>query len=424
MKDFTAIVLAAGKGVRMKSPLPKVLHSLRGKPLLGYVLEELSSLKFIKQIIVVAGYKGKEVEAYVKGNFPKAFCVYQKKLLGTADAVKCAESKVKYDNVLILCGDAPLVTRKTISFFVNSYLAQNLPCLLITAQLDSANEFGRIIRDDSGKVKAVVEQIVLEENKKISQPHKNFREVNSGIYAFDREALFENLKTVQLNPVKKEYFFTDIVEVLYNRGYKAGAYLLNNWEEMLGINSQQDLCAAEKILYKRAVDKFLEEGVRIIDPQTTFINEATRIGKGTIIYPFTFIERDVIIGANCALGPFVHLREGTRLAEGTHVGNFTEICRSRLGKNVRAKHFSYLGDAVIGDNVNIGAGAVVANYDGKHKHRTVISKNAFIGSDTVLVAPVTVGKGASTGAGSVVTRNVKAKTVVVGVPAKPLKKKK
>ncbi|MDP2922891.1 MAG: sugar phosphate nucleotidyltransferase [Candidatus Omnitrophota bacterium] len=424
MKDFTAIVLAAGKGVRMKSPLPKVLHKIRGKPLIGYVLEELAALKFIKQIIVVVGYKGKEVESYVKENFPKASCVYQKKLLGTADAVKPTQHKVKYNNVLILCADAPLVTRKTIFSFLHSYVTQNLPCSLITAYVESTNEFGRIVRDDSGRVKAIVEKIVLEDNKKTNQLRKDTKEVNSGIYAFDRETLFENLNAIQINPNKREYFFTDIVEIMYNRGYRIGACSLSDPQEMLGINNQRDLCMAEKILYKRVVDKFLDEGVRIIDPQSTFIDEGVRIGKGTIIYPFTFIQRNVIIAANCVLGPFIHLREGTYIAAGTHLGNFIEICRSRIGKNVRAKHFGYLGDTTVGDNVNIGAGTVVANFDGKNKNKTAISKNAFIGSDTVLVAPVNVGKYAVTGAGSVVTKNVKPRTIVVGVPAKLFKKKK
>jgi bifunctional UDP-N-acetylglucosamine pyrophosphorylase/glucosamine-1-phosphate N-acetyltransferase len=422
MKNFTAIVLAAGKGVRMKSSLPKVLHTLRGKSLLGYVIEELSSLKFIKQIIVVVGYKGKDVQAYLKDNYPKVSCVYQKKLLGTADAVKSAEGKVKFDDVLILCGDAPLISRQSLFNFLQGYAAQNSLCSVITANMDNVNELGKILRDDTGRIKAIIENIVLQDNRNIARLNRDLKEANSGIYAFDRETLFENLRSIQINPAKKEYFFTDIVEILYKHGYKVGSYLIGNNEEILGINNQNDLCAAGKILYKRTVDRFLEDGVRIIDPQTTFIDDGVKIAKDTIIYPFTFIERNVIIGARCTLGPFVHLREGTRIAANTHVGNFAEICRSRLGKNVRVKHFSYLGDTAVGDNVNIGAGTVVANYDGKNKHKTTISKNAFIGSDTVLIAPVNIGKGATTGAGAVVTKNVKPKTVVVGVPARLFKK--
>lgn len=422
MKDFTAIVLAAGKGVRMKSSLPKALHTLRGKPLVGYVLDELTSLKFIKQVIVVLGYKGKEVEKYIKDNFPKAICIYQSKLSGTADAVKTVEGKVKFNDALILCGDAPLITRKTLLKFLEDYTAQNLLCSIVSANVDNANELGKILRDDTGKIKTIIEKVVLQDNANARRLSRDLKEANSGIYVFDRETLFENIKSIQINPVKREYFFTDIIEILYNRGYKIGSYFINDCEEILGINNQRDLCAAEKILYRRAVDRFLEEGVRIIDPQSTFINEGVKIAKETIIYPFTFIERDVIIGARCVLGPFIHVREGTRIAANTHLGNFVEICRSRLGKNVRAKHFSYLGDAAVGDNVNIGAGTVVANYDGKNKYKTIISKNAFIGSDTVLIAPVSVGKGAVTGAGSVVTKNVKAKTVVAGVPARLFKK--
>jgi bifunctional UDP-N-acetylglucosamine pyrophosphorylase/glucosamine-1-phosphate N-acetyltransferase len=370
------------------------------------------------------GYQAREVEAYLKENFSAVKCVHQGKLLGTADAIKCAQSKIKHDDVLILCADAPLISAKTLSSFVGAYLNKNLTCSLITAHIDEPTALGKILRDDAGKVKAIVEQIVLEQNHKKSQTTKDFSEANSGIYAFDKETLYENLKSIPLNPLKKEYFFTDIVEILYNRGYKIGSYLVGDSRQILGINNQRDLARCEKILYERATDKLLDEGIRIIDPATVFIDEGVKVGEGTIIYPFTFIERDVIIGAHCALGPFIHLRPGTRIDADTHLGNFIEVCRSRLGKNVRVKHFSYLGDAQVADNVNIGAGTVTANYDGENKHKTVISKNAFIGSDTVLIAPVVVGKNAVTGAGSVVTRNVKRNSVVVGVPAKPLKKRK
>jgi bifunctional UDP-N-acetylglucosamine pyrophosphorylase/glucosamine-1-phosphate N-acetyltransferase len=419
--SFTAVVLAAGKGVRMKSNLPKVLHELRAKPLIGYVLTQLKSIKAIKQIVVVTGYKAALVETYVRNNFRGIEFVRQHKLQGTADAVKCARSKVRRDNVLIICADTPLITKETISAFILSYEKQNSHCAVISACVEADNDLGRVIRDEQGNIKAICERQDL---AKYLYGHRNLREVNSGIYAFDKHILFENLGEIERNEKKGEFFFTDIIEILYRKNIFANSYLLNHNEEILGINSRKELALAEKILNNRAVERFIEAGVKVIDPQTTFVNDNVKIGKNTLIYPFTFIEKNVIIGAHCSLGPFIHLREGTVVASNTHLGNFVEICRSKIGAHSRVKHFSYLGDATIGTNVNIGAGTVIANYDGKTKNKTTIEKNVFVGSDTVLVAPVKVGKSAITGAGSVITKNVKAKTIVVGVPAKPLKKTK
>ncbi len=415
--NFTAIVLAAGKGVRMKSDIPKVLHALGAKPLIGYVLEQLKSIKNIKQVIVVTGYEAKSVESYVKKKFKNIEFVRQRQLLGTADAVKCAEEKVKYENVLILCADAPLITRETILSFLESYENEKLTASLISAYIDKKNDLGRIIRDSYGGVKSICEASDLRKhmNLKIS-----LKEVNSGIYAFECRALFENLKYIKKNENKGEYYFTDLIEILYNNGIKIGSYVLSDSDEILGINSPKELSLAERIINKRALECFMSSGVRIMDPQSTFIGENVKIGKNTLIYPFTFIERNVIIGVRCQVGPFAHLREGTRISDDTAVGNFAEICRSRVGKNTRIKHFSYIGDTTIGDNVNIGAGTVVANYNGKTKNKTIIEKGAFIGSDSILVAPVKIGKSAKTGAGSVVLKNVKAKETVVGVPAKAL----
>ncbi|MFA5270710.1 MAG: NTP transferase domain-containing protein [Candidatus Omnitrophota bacterium] len=417
--NFTAIVLAAGKGVRMKSELPKVLHTLSGKPLIGYCLEQLKSIKNIKQIIVVTGYGAQSVETYVKNNFKGVEFARQKKLLGTADAVKCARAEVKYENVLILCADAPLITAETLSSFMASYESEKLTASIITAYIDKKNDLGRIIRDTYGAIKSICEVSDLRKhiNLKIS-----LKEVNSGIYAFNRRTLFENLKYIKRNEIKGEYYFTDTIEILYNNGIKIGSYVLSDSDEILGINSPRELSLAERIINKRVVEYFMASGVRIMDPQSTFIAENVKIGKNTLIYPFTFIERNVIIGVRCEIGPFAHLRQGVCISDDTAIGNFTEISRSKVGKNTRIKQFSYIGDATIGDNVNIGAGTVVANYNGKTKNKTIIEKGASIGSDSVLVAPVKIGKSAITGAGSVVLKNVKGGETVVGVPAQVLKK--
>lgn len=416
MRQFTAVVLAAGRGERMKSPLPKVLHDLNGLPLIHYVLRELFSFKrYIKQIVVVVGYKGKDVQGYVEKNFRGVDFVYQKEVLGTAHAVGCAGGKVKYGDVLVMCADTPLITSKAISLFISSYLKEKTDSSLITAYLDENNELGRISRDSRGQIEGIKEKIELKEDEDI-------KEVNSGIYLFDRQVLFNNLKKVEKNKKKGEYFLTDIINILYKQGNKVGTYILENNEEILGVNNRRDIYKAAVILRKRLIDKFIDKGVIIFDYQSTFIEEGVKIGQNTIIYPFTFIEKDVIIGNNCSVGPFARLRRGTRIEDFTQLGNFLEVCRCKVGKHVKIKHFSYLGDTQIGDNVNIGAGTVVANYDGVKKNKTRIDKDVFVGSDTVIVAPVKIGKGAVTGAGSVVTKNVKPHTVVVGVPAKVLKK--
>ncbi|MBU1524538.1 MAG: NTP transferase domain-containing protein [Candidatus Omnitrophica bacterium] len=418
MKNWTAVVLAAGRGTRMESDLPKVLHDLKGKPLIYYVLKELVSLKrYIRQIIVVVGYQGCFVEESIKKHFKDIGFAYQKKKLGTADAVRCVQKKVKHQNVLVLCGDAPLITKKTLSSFIAFSLRKKFLCSLISAEVNERNSLGRIIRDREGRIKAICEK---------GEPAKGFlsNEVNSGIYAFDRGILFNNLKKIKKNKKKGEYFLTDIVEILYEAGYSTGSFISESSEEILGINTLEDLCRVENIMRMRILDGLMAEGVRIVDSSTTFIEHGVKIGKGTLIYPFTFIEKDVIIGGNCFLGPFIHLRSGSRIKNSTCLGNFVEVNRSVVGPRVKMKHFGYLGDTTVESDVNVGAGVVVANFDGKSKNKTYIRKNAFIGSDTVLVAPVKVGKGAVTGAGSVVTKDVRAKEVVAGVPARPLKKSK
>ncbi len=410
--------------MRMKSPIPKVLQPLRGRPLICHVLGELSSLHFIKQIIVVVGHEAGDVQQQVKSIFKNVEFVHQKKLLGTADAVMSAKEKVRYSNVLVLCADTPLVTKATLAAFSQAYLKERVAGSLITAIVDFRNELGKIVRDKDGNIKAIREKVDLGNDVVSRLAQGAMKEINSGIYAFDRDAMLENLLKIQPNQNKGEYFLTDIIEIMYNDGNRISSYILEENEEVLGINSQKDLAMAERVLNQRVLGRLMDTGVKIMDPSSTVIAEGAKIGKNTLIFPFTFIERNVIIGSHCTLGPFIHLREGTRVADNTGLGNFVEICRSKIGKHAKIKHFSYIGDATVGDEVNIGAGTVVANFDGKNKNKTVIGKGAFIGSDTVLVAPVKIGKKALTGAGSVVTKNVGPSLMVVGVPARLLQKGK
>ncbi|HIE35763.1 MAG TPA: bifunctional N-acetylglucosamine-1-phosphate uridyltransferase/glucosamine-1-phosphate acetyltransferase [Candidatus Omnitrophica bacterium] len=414
-EKISAIVLAAGKGKRMRSSFPKVLQDLKGRPLIWYVLKNLTSLKYINQIIVVLGYRAKDVQEQVNKEFKGIEFVCQKEILGTAHAVKCTKRIVKNKNVLVICADTPLITKNTLYKFVSSFLKSKSICSLIVAYQKEKTDLGRIVRDREGKIMAIKEKIEL-------KGKENFREINSGIYCFKKELLFENLDKIKKNKRKKEYFLTQIIEIFYRQGYKIDTYLLDDEKEILGVNTKRDLLKVEKILQERICGKFIEKGVKIVDPQTTFINEEVKIGKDTTIFPFTFIEKDVIIGNNCLIGPFIHLREGTKIEDNTNLGNFLEICRSRIGKEVKIKHFGYIGDTTVEDKVNIGAGVVVANFDGKKKNKTYIKEGAFIGSDTILIAPVKVEKQSITGAGSVVTKNVAPFKVVVGVPARALRK--
>lgn len=425
MDNFTVVILAGGRGKRMNTTLPKALCDLLGQTLIYYPLKEALKLKkYLKEIIVVVGYKAKMVEEEVKKAFPnevKIKFVYQSKMLGTANALDVAYKKIKSDNVLVLCTDTPLISFETLKAFISSFLAKKLVCSILTADLRDENSLGVILRDKKGGVKGIKEKIAF-----TSKTAKELtgEEVNSGIYCFKRKTLKENLPKIKKNERKKEYFLTDIVEILYNQEERLGTYFLDRNDEILGINSQKDLWKVSKLMRQRVLEGLAAKGVKIIDPDTVFVEAGVKIGKNTIIYPFTFIEKGAIIGTNCSLGPFVRIRGNSSIGDSSQVGNFLEINRTQVGKKARIKHFGYLGDARIADKVNIGAGTVVANYDGKSKQKTDIEEGAFIGSDTILVAPIKVGKGAVTGAGSVVIKNVKPNTVVVGVPARVLKKKR
>jgi len=414
-KYFTAVVLAAGRGVRMKSGLPKVLNELCGRPMIYYVLKELAKLKGrVKQVIVVVGWGAPQVKKYLSGAFTGTEFVLQAKQLGTAHAVKCALRKVKHPDILLLCADAPLVKAQTLAKIMDEHVRQQCAVSLLTSQCADSPDLGRLLRDSSGNVRSIVEK--EEFSAKIPSC-----EVNSGMYCFETSALSQVLPQVRPNPSKGEYFLTDVVNIFYQAGRPVKAHQ-TDFDQIMGINSQNQLACAAAIMRERINDALMDAGVRLMDPATTFVDEGVKIGPGSVIYPFTFIEKDVRIGRNCVLGPFIRLRKGTRIADHTHLGNFVEVSRCTIGKNVRAKHFCFLGDTVVGARVNIGAGAVVANYDGKNKYETRIDQGAFIGSDSILVAPVNIGKAALTGAGSVVTHDVLAGAKVMGVPARPFGK--
>jgi bifunctional UDP-N-acetylglucosamine pyrophosphorylase / glucosamine-1-phosphate N-acetyltransferase len=415
-EKIAVIILAAGKSTRMKSELPKVLHELCGRPMLGYVLDLVSSLK-PAQMVAVLGFKQEQVRKFI----PKRIkIVIQKKLIGTANAVGAGLAGLRNfkGTVLVLYGDNPLLKKETLKDLLDRHLKNDSDATLLTAQLEKPAGYGRIIRDKYSSIQAIVE------DKDADEVQKEIKEINTGIMVFKKDKLQANLARIRPDNRKKEYYLTDIIEIFAKKDYLVGGVKIQDAQEALGINTRAELAKANAIMQKTINDKFMQEGVTLIDPASTFIHFGTKIGRDTVIYPFTVIERDVKIGKRCFVGPFAHLRVSVSLANDVTAGNFIEMVRSSVGAKTFIKHFSYLGDAVVGANANIGAGTVTANFDGENKHCTVIKDSVKIGSDTVIVAPVTIGKSAVTGAGSVVTKSIPDKAVVVGVPARILRKNK
>lgn len=413
-KEIAVIILAAGKSTRMKSEIPKVLHPLCGRPILGYVLDLVTGLK-PKQVVAVLGHK----QELVRKIIPKGVkVVIQKRLSGTADAVKTGLSALKgfKGMVLVLYGDAPLLKKDTLKKLLDYHLINNVDATLLTAQLKKPFGYGRIMRDKYFSICGIVEE------KDADEVQKEIKEINTGIMVFKKAVLENNLKYIRPNNLKKEYYLTDLIEILAKKRYLVDGVKVQDAQEALGINTRLELTGANTVMQKIINEKLMQEGVTLVDAGSTFINFGTKIGRDTVIYPFTVIERDVKIGKHCSVGPFAHLREGVKLGDYVTVGNFIEMVRSKIGAKTFAKHFSYIGDSTVGSSVNIGAGTVTANFDGLKKNYTVIKDNVKVGSDTIIVAPVTIGKSAVTGAGSVVTKDIPDKAVVVGVPARILRK--
>lgn len=415
-KNWSCIILAAGSGTRMKSRLPKVLHRVAGKSLLTRSLDLVNSLKKFKKKLVVVGHGANNLGALLPND---CISVRQKPLLGTGHALIQTLTPLKQfrGHVLVLCADVPLLKRETLKKFVEKHERGDYDCSILTGCVEDPFGYGRILRDQKAQaIKGIIEE------KEANNIEKRIHEINSGIYCFKWTELKKALRKIRIHQSKKEYYLTDVVEHLKKRN----AYCVADANEIQGINSRSQLAEAEKILRLRKCEALMDKGVSIMDPASTFIDDEVEIGKDSIIYPFTVIEGKVKIGRSCEIGPFSHLREGVILKDEVEIGNFVEVKKSKLAKGVKAKHLTYLGDAEIGEQTNIGAGTITANYDGEKKHLTSIGAKAFIGSGTILVAPVYIGKEAVTGAGAVVTRgkHVPDKSVVVGVPARILRKQK
>lgn len=415
MGKISAIVLAAGQGKRMRSSIPKVLHPISGMPMVLLVIDTLKKAGVSRIAVVVREGVRKALPDYVS-------VVDQSEPLGTGHAVSCTRRLFSgYDgDLLIACADMPLVKGDTIKRLVSTHKKSGVSCTIMTGIMDNPSGYGRIIRDNDGNVIQILED--SDSSKRIRQ----IKEVNSGMYCFKAKDLFRILSLVNRKNRQREFYLTDTVGLLIKNRSKVRAFCVEDPTEILGINSRKDLAVANRIMNTRILDMHMARGVTIVDPNTTYIDFRARIGKDTVINPFTVVRGDVRIGEYCEVGPFTHLRDKTVLKNGAEIGNFVEVKKSSIGRYTKAKHLTYLGDTIIGQKVNVGAGTITANYDGEKKYKTVIKDRAFIGTHTTLVAPVTVGRGAVTGAGSVVlrNRNVPANTVVVGVPARALRKVK
>lgn len=401
-----SIILAAGKGTRMKSEKPKVLHEIFNKSLLGYVIEAVNNTGLADENIVVVGHQAEKVEEYIESNYKNAKTVLQSPQLGTGHAVSMALPMLEnFDGeIIILCGDTPLITTETIKEFVEFHRKEKSDLTVMSAIFDNPTNYGRIIRNSDTSLNSIVEE------KDATIEQKKVKEVNAGIYCLNWGKIKPAFKDLKTNNAQGEYYLTDIVKWAGGKSLKTLAYTLKNNEEIYGINSKANLAEATKLLNKRIVKKHLDNGVTIIDPDSTWISPETEIEPDTIIYPSCYIEGKNKIGKNCKIGPFAHLRGDVVLEDNVKIGNFVEVKKTTIKSNTNACHLTYLGDSEIGSNVNIGAGTITANYNPltKVKSKTIIKDNAKIGSNSVLVAPVTIEEGANVGAVGVITKDIPA----------------
>ncbi|OGI00509.1 MAG: hypothetical protein A2Y25_03515 [Candidatus Melainabacteria bacterium GWF2_37_15] len=403
MKDSVkAVILAAGKGTRMKSSLPKVLHKILGKTIIERVVRAVLKLKNTTEIIVITGYKSEEVQNSLK-NYPVT-AILQEPQLGTGHAVAQAKDNLAgFDGtVLITCGDTPLLTSETLAEFVKFHKGSGSCLTVMSAIFDDPTNYGRIIRNLQGNIEKIVEE------KDANSTEKAVKEINAGVYCLDWKHVASAFNELTNNNQQGEYYLTDVVDWVVRKELKASIYTLKNNYEIFGINSQKHLAEAIKILNTLTIEKLMDEGVTFISPENTLISPETVIGKDSIVYPGCVIEGENIIGENCIIGPFAHLRDGVDIASNVRIGNFVEVKKSTIKENTNVAHLSYVGDSVLGKNVNIGAGTITANYNAitKEKSITTIKDDAKIGSNCVLVAPITIEKGANVAAGSVITKDV------------------
>lgn len=441
-----SVILAAGLGTRMKSSKPKMLHSIGGKPMVWWALQAVLEAMDQRPHMVI-GPDDSAVEAFVGDG---AHFVIQKERLGTAHALMQTASDLQGSSefVLVINGDMPLLQADTLRRMIEVQAKNKGPVTILTAKPSKARGFGRVMRASDGSIREIMEEAHA------SPEQLAMKEVNVGAYCFRAEWLWAQLPELPPSP-KGEYYITDLIGEAVSTGERVGWVEAEQDDEIIGINTRQHLAEAQNAAQRRINRRWMLAGVTILDPEGTYIDTSVRIGVDSTIMPNTYIQGDTEIGEDCLIGPnslisdssigdrckilmsvvknatledevdigpFAHLRPGAHLCKGVHMGSFGEVKASKLGPGVRMGHFSYIGDTTIGENTNIGAGTVTCNFDGESKHKTIIGEDVFIGSDTMLVAPVKLGNGSRTGAGSVVTKDVPENTLVAGAPARAIRK--
>lgn len=438
MSKRYAVILAAGKGTRMKSSLYKVLHSVCGKPMVQHVVDQVSQLE-VQKLVTVVGHGAEKVQDQLGSASEFAL---QTEQLGTAHAVMQAADALGNEKgtTLVICGDTPLITAETMEALLKQHEESGAMATVLTAYIEEPTGYGRIVRNENGHVEKIVE------HKDANELERAIKEINTGTYCFDNKALFASLSKVSNENVQGEYYLPDVIEILKNEGHIVSAYQTEYFDETLGVNDRVALSQAEDIMKKRINHQHMVNGVTIIDPNNTYISVDAKIGNDTVIYPGTIIEGYTVIGSNCevgphtvirdsevgdnttirqstvhdskigidvAIGPFAHIRPQSVIGNEVRVGNFVEIKKTVFGNRSKASHLSYIGDAEVGEDVNLGCGSITVNYDGKNKFKTVIGDGVFIGCNSNLVAPVTVEDGAYVAAGSTITEDVPAKALSI-----------
>ena len=431
MSKLLTVILAAGKGTRMKSRLPKVLHKIGGKPMVEQVLCAANAAGSERNVVII-GFGAEKVKEHLAG---RAQFAMQEEQLGTGHAVMQARDILAdWDGtVLVVCGDTPLLTPELLKNLCKEHEAQGAKATVLSAIMADPTGYGRVIRDEEGVVVKIVEQ------KDASEEEKLVDEVNTAIYCFDAKALLGTLDSLTCNNAQGEYYLTDVIGILRDRGERVWAVVADDASEVQGINSRVQLAQAQQVMKERKNRQLMEAGVTIIDPASTFVDTDVEIGMDTVLYPYTWLSGKTKIGENSVIGPnvmvedsvigndvqmkfvyahectvkdgvtvgpYVHLRPDTVIENHVKIGNFIEVKNSTVGEGSKLPHLSYIGDTDMGARVNIGCGTIMVNYDGQHKHRTTIEDDAFIGCNSNLVAPVTIGRGAFVAAGSTITKDV------------------